>query len=76
MTISAVLEVLDRASLEWEFIFQLSHDGSRALEEYDLDGEEIAALLCGDIRWIESRVGKLSDERKIWFNCRLQQEKW
>ena len=76
MTGSAVLEVLDRASLDWEFIALLSHDGSRALEEYDLDREERAALLCGDMRWIESRVGKLSDERKIWLNCRLQQEAW
>jgi len=71
-----ILRVLDRAAHDDEFIAQLTDQGSEALQEYDLTLEEKAALLSGDIRWIEARVGKLDSRLRTWLECRLQQEKW
>ena len=73
---STVVDVLDRASRDPEFITQLTERGSEALEEYDLSWDEKAALVSGDMKWIEGRVGRLSEDQKVWFNCRLQQERW
>ncbi len=71
-----VIKVLERASSDMKFIAQLTEDGSKALDDYKLSWEERAALLSGDIQWIEKHVGKLTDDQKIWLNCRLQQERW
>lgn len=68
--------VLDRAASDPAFIAQLTHQGSKALQDYDLTSEEKAALLSGDINWIESHIGKLDDRLKQWLLCRLQQEIW
>lgn len=76
MSKQAVLEVLERASREDRFIAQLTEQGSKALEGCDLTGEEKAALVSGDIRWIENHVGKLTGAQKTWPNCRLEQERW
>ena len=72
----AVIAVLERAAREPEFIVRLTEEGSRALKEYDLSSEERAALISGDIRWIEQHVGKLNERQKTWLECRLQQERW
>ncbi|HEU65332.1 MAG TPA: hypothetical protein ENN57_01540 [Chloroflexi bacterium] len=76
MSAKAVIEVLERASREHQFIAQLTEQGSKALEEYDLTWEEKAALVGGDIRWIENHVGRLTETQKTWLDCRLQQERW
>jgi len=54
----------------------LTEQGSKALAGYNLTFEEKAALLCGDIRWIEARLGKLNKRLSTWLCCRLQQEIW
>jgi hypothetical protein len=72
----AILEVLKRAARDPAFVVKLTHHGSKALQDYELTLEEKAALLSGDINWIESRTGKLEVELKTWLNCRLQQEIW
>ena len=71
-----VLSVLERAAEDNSFIAQLTYRGDEALEGYDLTWEEKAALLSGDIRWIEAHVGKLSARLRTWLDCRLQQEIW
>jgi hypothetical protein len=71
-----VLRVLERAARDAQFIGQLTDDGERALQIYPLVWQDRAALLSGDIRWIESRLGKLSPRLRTWLECRLQQEKW
>ena len=72
----AVLEVLSRAACDDRFIGQLTDRGSKALTAYRLSSEERAALLSGDIRWIEDHVGHLDDHLSTWLRCRLQQERW
>ena len=71
-----ILKVLDRAAEDNGFIAELTHRGSEALEGYRLTLKAKAALLSGDIRWIEARVGRLDARLRTWLDCRLQQEIW
>ena len=72
-----LLAVLKRAANESEFLARLADDPHEALKEYySLTTEERAALASGDIKKIESWVGKLDKELTTWLWCRLSQEKW
>ena len=73
---SEILRVLDRAAEDNGLIAELTHRGSKALEGYKLTLKAKAALLSGDIRWIEARLGKLNARLRTWLDCRLQQEIW
>ncbi len=73
---ATLMQVLERAADDPNFIARLTYEGSAALREYDLTWEEKAALLRGDIKWIEARVGQLDDRLRTWLWCRLQQEIW
>lgn len=55
---------------------ELADNPVEALRNYDLTPEERAALASGDIRKIESWVGKLDERLKAWLTARLAQEKW
>ncbi len=72
----AVLEVLARAADDHKFLARLAEDPGKVLKLYDLTSEERAALASGDLRRIESWVGKLDKRLSTWIWCRLQQEKW
>jgi len=74
--VNAVLAVLDRATKDNAFLAQLAENPAEALRDYNLTAEEKAALLSGDLRKIESRVGKLDERLKTWLMLRLSQEKW
>jgi formate dehydrogenase alpha subunit len=74
--VKAVLAVLDRASQDNAFLSRLAENPAEALKEYDLTDEEKMAIASGDIRKIESWVGKLDDRLKKWLIARLAQEKW
>jgi hypothetical protein len=71
-----MLRVLDRAADDNSFIAELTYRGSEALEGFRLTMKAKAALLSGDIRWIESRLGRLDARLRTWLDCRLQQEIW
>jgi hypothetical protein len=72
----AILEVLARAADDQKFLARLAADPAKVLKEYNLTLEERAALASGDLRRIESWVGKLDKRLSTWVWCRLQQEKW
>jgi len=73
----AILAVLARAADDSQFLAQLADNPSEALTEYyTLTQEELAALASGDIKKIESWVGKLDKRHATWLWCRLSQEKW
>jgi hypothetical protein len=73
----SLLAVLKRAATESEFLARLADNPQEALKEYyTLTAEERAALASGDIKKIESWVGKLDKELATWLWCRLSQEKW
>jgi hypothetical protein len=68
--------VLDRAADDNDFIAALTYRGSDALEGYHLTSQAKAALLSGDIRWLEAHIGKLTERQQTWLRCRLSQEIW
>jgi len=72
----AILAVLGRAADDSKFLARLAENPAKVLQEYDLASEERAALASGDLRRIESWVGKLDKRLSTWIWCRLQQEKW
>ena len=72
-----ILAVLGRAADDSEFLARLANNPTEALTEYyTLTQEELAALVSGDIKKIESWVGKLDKRHATWLWCRLSQEKW
>jgi hypothetical protein len=71
-----ILRVLERAAHDPDFISDIADRGSRALRDYRLTLEEQAALVSGDIRWVEEHVGKLTDNQCTVLNCMLQREAW
>lgn len=74
---TTILSVLERAAEEAQFQARLADEPSEALAEYyTLTLEEMAALASGDIRKIESWVGKLDHRLASWLWARLGQEKW
>jgi len=72
----ALVEILARAANDPTFIGKLTDEGSKALQGYSLTPEEKAALLSGDINWIEAHIGTLDEQLSTWLQCRLQQEIW
>jgi hypothetical protein len=73
----AILAVLARAADDEKFLAQLADNPTEAISlYYVLTPEEITALVTGDIKKIESWVGKLDKRHATWLWSRLQQEKW
>ena len=71
-----VKEVLRLAAGNPAFERRLWDEGSRALTGLSLSSEAKAAILSGDIAWVERRCGKLSEEEREWLERRLQAEVW
>ena len=73
----AVLAALARAADDSDFLARLAENPYETLNEYyTLTQEEMAALASGDIKKIESWLGKLDTRHATWLWCRLSQEKW
>jgi len=72
----ALLAVLAKARDDSHFLARLAEKPDQALNDYDLTSEEKAALLSGDIRWIESKLGTVDEPLRTWLTARLTQEKW
>jgi DNA-binding NtrC family response regulator len=73
----ATFRVLDRAAEDPRFLAKLADSPEEALAEYtDLSKEEKEALIDGDIRRIESWIGRVNEKQATWLWCRLSQEKW
>ena len=71
-----IVRVLVRAAEDNGFIARLTEHGADAMRGYTLTWREKAALLSGDLGWIEARLGKLNARLRTWPECRLQQEIW
>jgi DNA-binding NtrC family response regulator len=75
--VAAILKVLTRAAEDSEFVSRLAENPKETLAEYtELSAEEKEALIDGDIKTIETWVGKLDQQKATWLWCRLSQEKW
>lgn len=71
-----VRQVLKQASEDPDFGRRLLHEGSRVLSGFSLGRRAEAAIVSGDIAWIERRCGELSAEQRDWLQRRLQAEIW
>jgi len=69
-----MLQVLERAATDGEFVHELLHHWADALEGYDLNHAEKLALLTGDIEWIEEYAGPLTVKQKRWLEKPLSAE--
>ncbi len=73
---NAILDVLRRAAIDDSFRKELFFSGSKALEQYELTGQEKAALISGDIQFIEKMTGTLTPSQKSPLLHRLEAEVW
>ena len=71
-----VREVLVKASRDQSFGASLLYHGSRILSGLALSSEAKAAIVSGDIVWIEKECGELSADERDWLMRRLQAEIW
>ncbi len=74
---AVIFQVLARTADDTESLARPDDNPAEALAEYyTLTQEELAALISGDIKKIESWLGKLDKRHATWLWCRLSQEKW
>lgn len=73
---NTLLNVLNRVVLDENFRAALLFSGAKALEPYELNLQEKAALISGDINWIEKNMGQLEPDQKNLIMHRLEAEIW
>ncbi|RJQ67894.1 MAG: response regulator [Desulfobacteraceae bacterium] len=71
-----VIKVLERTVADGEFWKALMEQGSKVLEGYRLSPEARAAIVSGDLAWIQQHVGPLSKEQLAFIYKRLERETW
>jgi len=71
-----VTRVLNRTSEDEEFWMELMETGSEALKEYHLSSEAKAAIISGDLKWINEHVGELTQKQLMFIFKRLEREVW
>ena len=57
-----VIKVLDRTAMDLGFWKELSDDPSAVLGDYQLSSAAKAAIMSGDLRWINEHVGELTQK--------------
>lgn len=71
-----VMRVLNRTSEDKEFWRDLMELGSDALRDYHLSLEAKAAIVSGDLKWINEHVGELTQKQLMFIYKRLEREAW
>lgn len=71
-----LMSVLDRTAEDTDFWRQLMEDGPEALKEYNLSTEAKAAIMSGDLGWINRNVGELTQKQLMFIQTRLECEVW
>lgn len=71
-----VLRVLDRTSIDDEFWKDLMKLGSEALEGYQLSMQAKAAIISGDLGWINEHIGELTQKQLMFIYKHLELEAW
>jgi DNA-binding response OmpR family regulator len=71
-----VRDVLRSAAGNAGFGERLRTEGSRVLSGLALSPAAKAAIVSGDIVWIEKECGELSAEERAWLESRLEAETW
>ncbi len=71
-----VRAVLQRAAADGAFGRDLAARPSRVLCGVPLGSEAKAALVSGDVAWVEKHCGELSNGERSWLMHRLEAEVW
>jgi DNA-binding response OmpR family regulator len=71
-----VIQVLDRTAEDGEFFRDLMEKGSEMLADYRLSPEAQAAIVSGDLNWINEHVGELTQKQLVFIYKRLEREAW
>jgi len=71
-----VTEVLNRTADDSKFWLSLMENGSEALKTYTLSSEAKAAILSGDLGWINNNIGELTQKQLMFIYKRLESEAW
>jgi len=71
-----VLAILGRTTEDMNFWRDLMENGSEALADYRLSGEAKAAIVSGDLKWINENVGELTQKQLMFIYKRLEREAW
>jgi len=71
-----VREVLQRAGRNQQFGQRLLEQGSHVLSGVALSDEAKAAIVSGDVAWIEKECGELTPAERAWLQHRLEAETW
>ncbi len=71
-----VIRVLDRTYEDQAFWTELAENGPEVLREYQLSSEARAAILSGDLKWINENVGELTQKQLMFIFKRLEREAW
>ena len=71
-----VIQALNRTAEDRDFWTELMKNGSEALEGYQLSLEAKAAIVSGDLKWINEQVGELTQKQLMFIYKRLEREAW
>jgi CheY-like chemotaxis protein len=71
-----IIRALTRASEDEAFWQDLLKNGSIALKDFKLSNKAKAAIISGDLAWINRNVGKLNEKQLQWIRARLEMERW
>lgn len=73
---TAIREVLAQ-SLEDNAIWSaLFNSDSSALSDFNLSGEALAALFCGDVNWVKLHAPDVTEREMTFLYRRLEVEAW
>lgn len=71
-----VIQVLNRTWEDEAFWTDLMEQGSTALKGYQLSSSAKAAIISGDLKWINENVGELTQKQLMFIYKRLEREAW
>jgi ActR/RegA family two-component response regulator len=71
-----VSQILNRTAEDSDFWKDLMENGSNALEAYPLSAEAKAAIVSGDLKWINENIGELTQKQLMFIYKRLEREAW
>ena len=71
-----VIRVLDRTYEDSAFWSDLMDRGRDALADYLLSSDARAAILSGDLKWINENIGELTQKQLMFILKRLESEVW
>lgn len=71
-----VVRALETASQNENFWRELMETGSEALQGYRLSRAAKAAIVSGDLNWLNENVGELTEGQLLFIYKRLEREAW